>query len=501
MTMRKPQVHPDAPLPCRHKRAVTRRDFLAQGLISGVGLALLPNLASLLRAGPAAAQVANPCGIGLAGGMIPFIAIDLAGGANIAGSNVLVGGPGGQLDLLTTQGYQLLGLPASMTPQQPGQVNTELGLAFHADSPFLAGIISKTAATTRANVNGVIFCARSENDTDNNPHNPVFGINKAGANGDLVALIGTSPSDSGGNSEPPMSMYDPSVRPTKVDSPRDATGMVDTGKLITLLNQQDAAAVAATSEEISQLKLDRISETAALEQLIRCGYTKTTDLITRFGDPNALNPLQDPLITGQGTSIFSAQEIGNSRFLKTASVMKLVLNGFAGAGTIEQGGYDYHDGTRATGEVRDFLAGQMMGSILEYAARLGRPVALYVLSDGSLDSDGSIDNSAAGRGKGNWRGDNSSVAATFMLAYSPAGRPPLTRATANQIGYYRSNGNIESAATRVSNNVALLAEAVVLNYLALHNGGVARFASVLPSHGLGATAADLDALTAFTPIL
>ncbi len=499
--MRKPLVHPDAPLPCRHHRAVTRRDFLAQGLISGVGLALLPSLASLLRAGPAAAQAANPCGIGLAGGMIPFVALDLAGGANIAGSNVLVGGPGGQLDLLTTAGYQLLGLPASMTPQQPGQVNTELGLAFHTDSPFLAGIVSKTAATTRANVNGVVFCARSENDTDNNPHNPVFGVNKAGANGDLVALIGTRPSDSGGNSEAPMSMYDSSVRPTKVDSPRDATGMVDTGKLVTLLDQSDAAAVAAASEDLSQLELDRIDETPELEQLIRCGYTRTTDLIARFGDPNALDPMLDARITGQATSIFTAQEMASSRFTKTASVMKLVLNGFAGAGTIEQGGYDYHDGTRATGEGRDFLAGQMMGAILEYAARLARPVALYVFSDGALDSDGSIDASAAGRGKGRWRGDNSSVAATFMLVYSPAGRPPLTRATASQIGYYRNTGNVETAATRVSNNVALLAEAVVLNYLALHNGGVGRFASVLPAHGLGATAADLDALTAFTPIL
>ena len=30
--------------------------------------------------------------------------------------------------------------------------------------------------------------------------------------------------------------------------------------------------------------------------------------------------------------------------------MKLVVNGLAGAGTIEFGGYDYHDSTRATGE-------------------------------------------------------------------------------------------------------------------------------------------------------
>jgi len=36
--------------------------------------------------------------------------------------------------------------------------------------------------------------------------------------------------------------------------------------------------------------------------------------------------------------------------------MKLVLNGYAGAGTITLGGYDYHDSTRASGETRNFKA-------------------------------------------------------------------------------------------------------------------------------------------------
>ena len=45
---------------------------------------------------------------------------------------------------------------------------------------------------------------------------------------------------------------------------------------------------------------------------------------------------------------------------------------------------------------------------------------------------------------------------------------------------------------------ALLTEAVVLNYLALHNR-VGQFGSVLPMSGLGAGA--LDGLTAFQPIV
>ena len=79
-----------------------------------------------------------------------------------------------------------------------------------------------------------------------------------------------------------------------------------------------------------------------------------------------------------------------------------------------------------------------------------------------------------------------------------AGRPVLSRPDASQIGYFRPNGSVETASTRVANNVALLSEMVVLNYMALHND-VARFGTVLPGNGLG-NAASMDALTAFAPI-
>ena len=192
-----------------HGKPVSRRDFLSRGLISGAGIVMVPSLLSLAVPKRAAAQVLD-CGVGVvgAGGKIPFIAFDLAGGANIAGSNALVGGSGGQMDFLSLDGYEKLGLPASMTPDRAGQTNTELGIVFHADSAFLRGIISKTSQTTRDSTNGTIICARSDNDTDNNPHNPIYGINKAGADGDILALIGTRNSDSGGKSEAPGSMVD-----------------------------------------------------------------------------------------------------------------------------------------------------------------------------------------------------------------------------------------------------------------------------------------------------
>src|SRR5688500_11847485 len=87
-----------------HKRPVTRRDFLAQGFLGGAATVVAPAILGALlnpRSARAAelaediAFLANPvndiCNIQQGAARIPFICFDLAGGANIAGSNVLVG--------------------------------------------------------------------------------------------------------------------------------------------------------------------------------------------------------------------------------------------------------------------------------------------------------------------------------------------------------------------------------------------------------------------------
>ena len=477
----------------RHEghRLVTRRDFLGQGLVSGMAMVTAPSLLGFFGNSTAMAQDA---GVGGGGGKIPFMVFDLAGGSNTAGSNVLVGGPGGQLDPLSIDGYKKLGLPEDMTPDKPGQINDEMGLLFHSDSALLRGMQSMTSASTRANMNGMVFCARSDNDTGNNPHNPMYGINKAGANGSVVPLIGTRSSDSGGKSAAPQSMIDLEVRPTKVDRPSDVTGLVDVGDA-GAAGAADAAAIMAAVEQVSALKINTMTEEQMVKDLMMSSYSETTTLIEQFADPATLDPLLDPIIT----SIFPNNEASDDKtFRKTASVMKMVVNGFAGAGTIEIGGYDYHGGGRSEGEVKDFKAGQAMGAAFEYAARLNKQLVVYMLSDGSVSSNGVIDNSAEGRGKYEWKSDSSSTAATTMLVYNPGGQPTMTSPTANQLGYYRANGSVETTATPASNNVNLLSETVVLNYMALHND-IGRFNEVLPNNGLGA-GANLDSFVGFNPI-
>ena len=518
-----PLRHPD------HSRPRTRRDFLSQGFILG-GATVLGS--ATLSLGPGRAQaVLSPdlqnlidndlltdCSIkALGAGKIPFICFDLAGGANIANSNVLVGQQGGQLDFLSTGGYEKMGLPGDMVPglndpiSGESYANFDLGLGFHLDSAFYRGIMSVVSPTTASNINGAIIPARSDNDTGNNPHNPMYGIARAGSNGSILTLAGTENTDSGGRSMLPMALYDPELRPTKVDRPSDVTNLVDTGELVGILSKNDATAVMESIYRLSESKVNgmqtRIAADAAIKQSMNCGYLKAAHIADEFGD-FVIDPALDPEIVGPG-GIFSDAEFNGSgrdarEFQKTASIMKLVMNGFAGAATIEMGGYDYHGGARAEGEVKDFRAGRCMGACLEYAAVRGVPLMLYVFSDGSLSSNGTIDNSLEGRGKGEWSSDNSSTAGAFFLVYNPTRRPTLIGGTPDQqalhqqIGYMSSDGSVQRAATPAANNVPLLVNTVILNYLALHNE-TGRFAQLFPNHGLGNNMM-LDALTAFTPI-
>jgi hypothetical protein len=521
-----------------HPRPLTRRDFIAAGMMSGPAMVVGPAwLGSLLKAQRANAALSpdiqallptGQCGVPLSASGVPFICFDLAGGANLVGSEVIVGVQGGQSNFLSTAGYGKMGVPGNMVPSSSANVDPTLGLLWHADGAIKRGIMSVVAATTAANTNGAVICAESQNDTQQNPHNPMYGIAMAGAQGQLLTLIGTQSSVSGGNSMAPMALINPALQPTTISQVSDATSLVPIppgGKQdplsVAVLESQARISGGTTPQSGAgdtgaftgvlgapggstpgvQLYSDPNAD-ATLKNQVRCSYVKSAHTADLFGSPAALDPTQDPLITGGATPIFTAAQFSDRDTAKTATVMKLVLDGFAAAGTITMGGYDYHDGTRATGETRNFKAGQMIGAVLEYAARKGTPVMIYVFSDGSLSSNSMVDNSTAGRGKLGWQGDNSAVASTFFLVYSPKGRPaPLNGAASQQIGYFSSDGSVVTTSSPAANSVNTLVQVVILNYMGLM-GATAQYSNLFSPLGLGlGTASAMDALTAFAPIV
>lgn len=513
-----------------HPRPRTRRQFLAQGFATGTGMALTGSLSLLTKKVEALTVGENlvncPTGDAAAGnGKIPFICFDLAGGANIAGSNVLVGKEGGQLDFLATAGYNKQGLPGDQLPQvnavdpaNTDNTNGDFGLYFHADSQMLRGMQEK-AGTISNSVNGAVIAARSQNDTGNNPHNPMYGIARAGfeakglggAMGDVVALIGSRNSDSGGNSMAPQHMIDLAYRPSKVDRPSDVNGMVDLGGLYDLPGEQlEKTRILEASYRISDAKIAQMATKlqeyndgsgsgiggltdAQLRDAIRCAYAQTADLSERFSDGlGGIDPVQDADIVGPNGIFSQAEFDGDREFQKTASVMKMVVTGLAGAGTITMGGYDYHTGDRRTGEARDLRAGRCIGACLAYAARRNQPLMIYVVSDGSVFSNGMIDNSIEGGGKGVWTGDSQQTAAAFFLVYDPngSGRPILRTSIAapspemhQQLGFMDDRGDTVIGSSPASNDVNALVYMIIYNYMALH-GEEGEFENKFPEHNL-----------------
>jgi hypothetical protein len=521
-----------------HKVPVTRRELLSAGLRTAPALVVGPAwLASALKPNKANAALSadiqalldkTQCNVATNATGIPVICFDLAGGANLVGSEVIVGQKGGQANFLTTAAYGKMGLPGNMVPSAAGFTSSTFGLLWHSDGAILRGMLTKaTTPATAAGTNGAVICGMSQNDTGQNPHNPMYGIAMTGARGKLLNLVGNQSSMSGGNSAAPPYMINPLFQPTTIAVPADDVALVSTGGApadpvsIAVIESQarisgggalyDPANTAGTeftgvlappngSQTGSSLYAGGGAQDVALKSQVRCSYAQSAYTADAFGNPSSLDPTQDPLITGGASPIFTAADFSDNDIKKTASVMKLVCNGYAAAGTITLGGYDYHTGDRVTGETKNFKAGQMIGAVLEYAQRVGSPLMVYVFSDGSLTSSSMVDNSTGGRGKLAWQGDNQSVSSTFFLVYSPKGRPqPVNGAASQQIGYFTAAGSVDPTSSPAANSVTQIPEVMILNYLGL-TGQAGQFSSLFPMQGLGSASAQA-ALTAFSAIV
>lgn len=545
-----------------HPRPVTRRELIGAGFLSGGAMVMAPAwLGALLRSQSADAATLSqtvkdqlgecvlqtpPNGGGALGttGPVPFITIDLAGGANLMGSEAIAGMSGSPTNFISTAGFSKQGVPGSMVPTSSAFIDMSLGLPFHSDSAILRGIKTKASAAALLKVNGVVIPAISQNDTNSNPLNAMYLVAKSVSAlavgtglppvfGQYATLVGTNATTSGGNSAAPAAYVDPTLQPTRIASSSDNVALVgssgSTGAASQLqvdVQQAQATistgATAATGQKPAGINADMYngsvadklnltlvkmtsdntgSSTAvdaanvALKEQLRCAYVKTAFTAANSKGPDSVNPDKDMLIVGGTGSIFTAADYTNGDIKKTAAIMKLVINGYAGAGTIVLGGFDYHSGNRADGETKNQQAGVIIGAIIAYADAAQTPVMINIISDGSLTSTGNADTSTAGRGKLGWQGDSQQVAASIILVYSPKGRPA---ATINQIGSLNADGTVQASSSPGANAPNLVAQLVALNWMAL-NGVNSAFQTVFPMQGLGSATAQA-ALTAFPKI-
>ena len=143
----------------------------------------------------------------------------------------------------------------------------------------------------------------------------MYGIYRAGVRGQILQLVGSENTESGGNSMAPVMMIDPEIRPTKIDRPSDASGLVDVGDLTSLLdNPNDIVSVLESMKRITDFKLDTVNtlvvnpagEDQRLKERLSCEYLRSADTLEKFSDPGDLDPARDPDIVGD-SGIFGEQ--------------------------------------------------------------------------------------------------------------------------------------------------------------------------------------------------
>ena len=470
---------------------MTRRELLGAGLISSSVCVGVPSLLTMFSK-KAYGQELNCSSAPSGSSMVPFLVVDLAGGGNIAGTNAIVGGAGGQDDFLPNGSYTSIGLTAA---KEPGSVTIDrsLGIAMHPDSKMLQGINETTSVTTRAGVEGALFCTSSGDDTSNNPHNPLYWIAKTGLGGELVSLVGRSASQSGGNAAVPAASFDPSKTPSRITRPADALGLVDPGKLATLLSSADVSKIMNATKSMSESRLKMFQQKDMPDQiqdLIKCGYINSGEYLSKFS-PEALNPATDAQFIA-APSVFPA--IANNVEQQAAgTIAKLVLDGMAGAGVVSLGGFDYHGQGRAQQDAKDLEAGRTIGRFLEAAARKNKPLMIYVFTDGGVSASGA----GAVNGILPFASDSGQRSAALAFVYKPGGTRPEIRNGLRQIGSYSAAGAVNTASSVIGGSVENLSKCIVANYLALH-GREGDLAKIVGNNPFGNS---LDSYLAFGKIV
>jgi hypothetical protein len=447
-----------------HGTPRTRREFLGSGLLAGAAFMTAPTLLQILASEASAAGLSSECKALLepTPGMIPFIQINLTGGASL-GSQLMALDKNRQ----PLTDYSLHGLGKAGGFQTTAAFGNQLLPSMNGVlvGKVMEGLLAKAGTTAAANTALIPFFVRSQDDNPSNPYDITGLVNAIGVKGTLLPNLGST----GSPRVHSLPTYVASTAPQivkSVQSVRDA--LAPGGTLKTALKdpaQQSALLNLLNKLSSGQRKnLERSPSGLVIGKLAECSTGKNIDLQSM--DPNALDPRMNADVAA-AWGIAKAGATDTSALQATAAFN--TINGNAGSSIIEIGGFDYHGQTRTQSDATDLGGGQLIGNVLRTAEILGKPVFIHVVTDGAVSSADTIVGGA-------WRGDAGTLGSGYMIAYNPKGRP-LT--SDSQLGAYNSEAAVDES--WIENwTVDRCALAVFANYLQLH-GKVAQLDSLVPN--------------------
>lgn len=425
-----------------HKKPTTRREFMAKGLLGSAAYIFAPSALQVLCAAQAHADDAS-CTVP-ASGLPGYITINLSGGSGMVTSYF---GLDANRQPLTSYTKSGLGSFAS------NQLVTDFqGVPFPSTSPFYNGIVSMSSASTRKNTAFIATMVPSRDDRNDNLLDASGLVAAAGLSGSLLPKLGTLPGSISGIGQASAILAPPApLTVTNITDLTGALGISSTSNLKTLLTADQRTSMFKLINSLSTsqgraLASVNSSTGTTLAQLIMCATGKNADLAVPGSDPgidptvttNADNTAMNALWSfSNTTTLFGRTQKERQIF---GSVAYNAINGKAGAAGIELSGYDYHDGTRTTGTTKDTQAGQLIGVILETAAKLQRQVVIHVVADGSTGT-------AAGGLDAGFVADRGDGGMTYMFCYSPvltAASMMKTDSVKWQLGDYTSGQGSDS---------------------------------------------------------
>lgn len=442
-----------------HHKPVTRRDFLASGLIPFGASMVMPNWLNLLAKSGVAEAQELVCKSGAASDLCAFVSIKLSGGAAMS-SNFLPTDQGGQL----LNSYSLMGMGSGA--QLPTTREFGNSALFFANSQMLAGIRAQAQNSTLMNSSFVGACVRSQDDNSTNKFDITGLVAKSGLNGKILPNLGRANTETGVSNS--YAYLRPSA-PLIVGRFEDIQGSLGvTGALAGLSSTQKSnlfRSIASLSSGQAQ-RLSQYNYGNTLSQLVQCANQDNNKLISNVSSLN-IDPLSDAAFA-QVWGI-NNQTARNAQNFVFATMVFNALNGNAGTINLEIGGFDYHNGTRASGETKDLEAGSVIGRVLQSFAVTGKKGFIVVTSDGGVSSPNSESLTAP------WSSDRGTAGAAYMIGYDPRG---AQKTKSNQLGHF-TQGQVADDNFLTGGSAEMTAGAMFANYLAF-NGKTHLIESYLP---------------------
>lgn len=418
---------------------LTRRELLGTGLINFSAAFTLPPLLSILAQHNVAQAQDIVCAKGGNPSLVPFIHIDLAGGAALS-ANFVPQDEG----LQPLKSYTLMGM--GRTPN--------LRYAFANNAPFFAsgnqsGILLslETELTGTGVFENTVFsgvCVRTRDDSSQNPYNMTGMLTKAGRNGFILPDLGANRNN--------QAFVSPGV-PLTVGSFNDVVGAISVNGSLGRLSKTQQEKLFKTISNLSSSQgksLASFSGGEQMQKLIKCATESNAEVVVNGADN------VDPVNNADVANVWgiNANTSKSSRdYVFATMVYNTALNNTASA-TLSLGGYDYHNNTRSSGDQRDAAAGIVIARVLRTLAVLQKKAFVIVTTDGAV-------NCPSDENTGVWSSDRGAAGCLYMMAYDPL-KPPS--ASSYQLGHFNA-GQAADTTSAIGGTPERAIAGIFANYL------------------------------------